>query len=477
MADVRRDPMDEEKVEFRDNLHLSIKVQSIKRYPIHWHKNVTEILLPIKGSIEVIANYEHILVKEGDFWFVNNKTIHSVKAPQRAIVAVFHINLDYFQRQSEHIKYMFFRNNMFARTRKKIESDNFDDDIRKELKIRFRELLVNMLKDITNNVQLPKGLQENFEFQLVHSMMHEFHWLQFLRKKDDYISPFQLNRYLRIIKFIDGNYGNKITLKDVASQEFVTKNYLSHFWKGLSHFSFQERLSYERTIRAELLLLTTNMSIYHISEECGFSDVKYFYKYFRRWYGSTPLEHKKRCLLYEKKGDDYRNLEFNSIREMLDDYINAHLLPYNIDGQDSMFSSFIKNCNKIKRLYQADKNMIPNAPRNIIIDICSRNNFCIKDNHVIFNWYIIDQLVKLADSPSFNLSIELNPDYIEKPWFNHIIEKFLDSCIFRYGINTVKNWEFYVDYKENILYNASDTLRKIVKKRIKNVKANYYFRI
>lgn len=469
--------MDEEKVEFRDNLHISTKIQSIKRYPIHWHRNITEILLPIKGSIEVFANNEHISVKEGDFWFVNNKTIHSVRASPRAIVAVFHIHLDYFQRQSEHIKYMFFRSNMFARTRKKIESDNFDDDIRKELKIRFRGLLVSMLENITNNVQLSKESLKSFESRLIDSMMHEFHWLQFLRKRNNYLSPFQLNRYHRIIKFIDENYGNKITLKDVASREFVTKNYLSHFWKNLSHFSFQERLGYERTIRAELLLLTTDMSISYISEKCGFSDVKYFYNHFKRLYGIMPLKHKKRCLLYEKKGADYQDLEFNNVKEIFDNYVNTHLIPHNIDGQDPMFSSFVKNYHKIKYLYQADKNMILNAPRNIVINIFNHNNFYMKDDHVVFNWYIIDQLVKLASSLSFNLSIELNPDYMEKPWFNRIIEKFLDSCIFRYGINTVRNWEFYVDYKGNVSYKAPNTLRKIVKNKIKNVKASYYFKI
>ena len=105
--------MNEEKIIFKDNLPFSIKIQSINRYPIHWHENITEILLPIKGSIEVIANYEHILVKEGDFWFVNNKAIHSIKASPEAIVAVLHIDLDYFQKQFEYIKYMFFRSNMF----------------------------------------------------------------------------------------------------------------------------------------------------------------------------------------------------------------------------------------------------------------------------------------------------------------------------------------------------------------------------
>ncbi|HZK37979.1 MAG TPA: cupin domain-containing protein, partial [Clostridia bacterium] len=187
--------MNEEKVEFRDNLHFSIKIQSIEKYPIHWHKNITEILIPIKGCIEVFANYEQILVKEGDFWFVNNKAIHSVRASPGAIVAVFYINLDYFQKQFEHIKYMFFRSNMFAKTRKKIKSDNFEDEIRKGLKIQFRNLLVNMLNNTVNDIQLSEEFLENFESQLICSMVYGFRWLQFLKKNNKHMSPFQINRY------------------------------------------------------------------------------------------------------------------------------------------------------------------------------------------------------------------------------------------------------------------------------------------
>ena len=142
-----------------------------------------------------------------------------------------------------------------------------------------------------------------------------------------------------------------------------------------------------------------------------------------------------------------------------------------------MFSSFVKNYHKIKHLYQADKDMISKSPRNIVIDIFNRNNFCIKNGHLLFNWYIIDQLVDLTDSLPFHISIKLDHKYIEKPWFNYAIEKFLDFCIFRYGINTVKGWKFYVDYRGYKPYNVPIALRKIIENKTANIKTNYFFEI
>ncbi|MCF6464320.1 helix-turn-helix transcriptional regulator [Clostridium sp. Cult2] len=466
-----------EKVKFKKNLPFSIRIQSINRYPIHWHENITEILLPIKGSIEVIANFEYILVKEGDFWFVNNKAIHSINSSSGAIVAVFHIDLDYFEKQFEYIKYMFFRNNGFANTPVEIEEDNFDDKTRKEYKIRFKNLLINFLDKIVNNNHLSEKILDNFEFQLIYSMIYEFHWLQFLKKKDSFISPFQLDRYHRVVKFIEKNYTRKITLEDVASREFITKNYFSHFWKNISYFSFQERISYERVLKSQFFLLTTDMSISLISEKCGFSDVKYYYSHFKRWFGCMPLEYKEKCFTYQKIATDYNNLELNSIGQVLIEYVDKYLTPYNVNSQNSEFSLFVENYPKIKYLYKMDKKMIPHASKNIVLDILNHSNFCIKNNHVIFNWYIIDQIVKLTNSLSFNLSIRLRADYMEEAWFIYTIEKFLDSCIFRYGIQTVSKWVFYLDYKGNELFNMTNAIRKIIHKRIKNAKISYYFEI
>jgi len=56
-----------EKIEFSDNQPFRVKVQKINRYPIHWHDGITEIILSIRGDVEVVTNFEHLTVKEGDF--------------------------------------------------------------------------------------------------------------------------------------------------------------------------------------------------------------------------------------------------------------------------------------------------------------------------------------------------------------------------------------------------------------------------
>src|SRR5690606_589697 len=136
--------------------------------------------------------------------------------------------------------------------------------------------------------------------QVISFMVNEFNWIQFLKNDNGNINKMQLDRYHRIIKYIHEHYQEKITLEDIAKEVYITKNYLSHFWKDISNFSLMEMINFERVLESEFLLLTTNMSVLDIADYCGFSHVKYYYKHFKRWYGCNPLDHKNMCLSYSK---------------------------------------------------------------------------------------------------------------------------------------------------------------------------------
>lgn len=469
--------MKKEQVHFDKNKPYSIKIQSIKRYPIHWHENVIEILLPIEGPIEVTANFERILVKEGDFWFVNNRSIHSIRSNTESKVALFHINLDYFQKYFEYIKYMFFRNNMYSEGSKRIESDNYDDDRRKGHKTRFRNLLVSVLTDAISDDPMVDELTMDSVYQLVASMVKEFNWLQFLKKSNDFISPLQLDRYHRIVKFIDEHYHEKITLDRIARREFITKNYLSHLWKNLSYFSFQERVNYERVLKSEFLLLTTDLSIASISEKCGFSDVKYYYSHFKRWYGCSPLEHKNRCLAYMEGEFKYKDLDLKGMKEDIDKYIKRIIMPDyaedNVWRITSLFNDFIK----MKYLYKIDKISPQPSPRNVKVDVFGPNSFKRKNNEFFFNWQNIDLLVNFSETSHFNINMEIKCTELGEEWWEEALHKFLDSCIHRYRIVTLNKWKFLINYNDEGSYERANSIKRIINSKIPKAKVIYCFSI
>jgi AraC-like DNA-binding protein len=90
------------------------------------------------------------------------------------------------------------------------------------------------------------------------------------------------------------NYSRRLTLNEIADQEHLSIYYLSHVIKEATGLSFQELLSFIRVEESEKLLLGTNKKIGAISEESGFSAIRYYIKYFNKWFGMHPLEYRKK---------------------------------------------------------------------------------------------------------------------------------------------------------------------------------------
>ena len=220
--------MNAEKIEFNDDQPFRVKIQKINRAPIHWHEETTEIILPIRGDVEVVVNFEHILVKEGDFHFINNRSIHSIRSSSNSVVAMIHINLSLYEQQFNYIKYMFFRSNPFIDDRRDLGKDAFNFKI--DHKMQFRNLLIDILLRKLSYELSGKSL-ERLGDQLVYSLVFEFNWLKFMKTNEIIMDSAQFDRYHRIVKYIDDHYSDKITLDDIVSSEFITKTYFSHYWK------------------------------------------------------------------------------------------------------------------------------------------------------------------------------------------------------------------------------------------------------
>ena len=80
---------------------------------------------------------------------------------------------------------------------------------------------------------------------------------------------------------------------DLAKQEALSINYLSHFFQNHLGMSFQSYLNHIRCEKAHFLIKNTEMSLLNISEACGFSDLRYLNRAFEQIYHFTPKEYRK----------------------------------------------------------------------------------------------------------------------------------------------------------------------------------------
>lgn len=268
------------------DLPLRISYCDIRSYPIHWHNSI-EIIYVLKGSVDITIDSDSFSLNEREIEIINVDESHKYYSNEENKLLIFNIDPSFFEKYYKDIKNVFF----YTTSNNTQEGDEYD-----ELKTFLSKLLCEY-------VQKLEDYDEEIEDILIHLLYHlinNFHYLtsdkEELKDKTE-----QLDRYHRISKYIFNNYNNNITLKDIAKKEFLSPHYLSHEIKYATGYSFTDLINLTRVEESIKLLLDSDMSISEISDEIGFSHVRYFNKNFKERYNCTPLQYRKKYMVSEQE--------------------------------------------------------------------------------------------------------------------------------------------------------------------------------
>jgi len=97
----------------------------------------------------------------------------------------------------------------------------------------------------------------------------------------------------RAYTFIRRHFHEHLTVQYIADQMPCTSKYLSRIYHETYGVTLTEAVHQMRIEYARSLLLNTNQSVSQIALACGFTDVSYFLKLFKRHVGSTALSFRK----------------------------------------------------------------------------------------------------------------------------------------------------------------------------------------
>jgi AraC-like DNA-binding protein/quercetin dioxygenase-like cupin family protein len=96
-----------------------------------------------------------------------------------------------------------------------------------------------------------------------------------------------------IIKYIDDNCFQKISLQQLAKRGFYNPSYFSHIFKECMGKTLTEYIHEKRISEAARLLRQTDTAIEEISRRVGYIEKKQFYRVFKRYTGKTPGDFRK----------------------------------------------------------------------------------------------------------------------------------------------------------------------------------------
>ncbi|MDN4602944.1 helix-turn-helix domain-containing protein [Paenibacillus sp. F6_3S_P_1C] len=97
----------------------------------------------------------------------------------------------------------------------------------------------------------------------------------------------------KIKAYVLDHLSGDITLKKISDMVHFNCAYLGQKFKLEESISFNDYLLQQRMEKAKLLLTTTDLRIYEIASEVGYTDTDWFYKKFRAYSGVSPNAYRK----------------------------------------------------------------------------------------------------------------------------------------------------------------------------------------
>ncbi|WP_106769056.1 response regulator transcription factor [Paenibacillus faecalis] len=96
-----------------------------------------------------------------------------------------------------------------------------------------------------------------------------------------------------IARYLEHSYHEEISLQDIASRFFLSREYISRKFKQEFGVTLSDFLGRLRIDKAKILLLNPQLRIAQIAEMVGYQDEKYFSKVFKKLEGLTPNDYRK----------------------------------------------------------------------------------------------------------------------------------------------------------------------------------------
>ena len=115
--------------------------------------------------------------------------------------------------------------------------------------------------------------------------------------KERYFSRTQLNQVARAKEFIERHFHQEFSIDDLSVMAGINSSYLKTIFRhqyGKSIHSYKREL---RLGKAEKLLLQTNLKVYEIVQEVGYSDTGKFIRTFKDTFGLSPGAYRRERLI------------------------------------------------------------------------------------------------------------------------------------------------------------------------------------
>jgi AraC-like DNA-binding protein len=104
----------------------------------------------------------------------------------------------------------------------------------------------------------------------------------------------RMDKIKDVIKYIEENYQHPISIDEIADVCNFSSSHFMKYFKKVMGTSFTDYLNEYRLSMASRLLLSSSDNILEIAAECGYDNLSYFNRLFKKKYGVTPSAYRNK---------------------------------------------------------------------------------------------------------------------------------------------------------------------------------------
>lgn len=249
--------------------------------PYHWHPEY-EIIRILEGSFQLTIDGHLLTAQKNDILFIEGGTLHG-GIPEGCIYEclVFDMRLLVSNNKlcNRHIQQLIRHETTIS-----LKLPHKPDILSKTID----KLFLSMYEKKPGYEFITQGA-----FYNLFGIILESNLLQTNDTTHPTAASVQINRIKDVLNYIEDHYSEQISLEDMSKVAGLSPRYFCRYFRKMTQNTPMEYLNYFRIECACEQLSDMQLSITEVALNCGFNDISYFIKAFRKAKGTTPKQYKE----------------------------------------------------------------------------------------------------------------------------------------------------------------------------------------
>lgn len=255
---------------------------------IHLHCDFNELVIVTDGSAVHIVNSEEYPIKKGDVFVVGNDTVHGYKNTENFRICNIMYRHDEMFSDLPDIAASAGFQALFVLEPRITKEQSFKSRLRlkHENYKAVKSMIDNMIQEYENGSDCRKTMLTAGFAQLA-AMLSRLYSFGGSDEEQDIIN------IAKAVSYMENNFEGSVSVAELAELSHYSERHFMRIFKKAYNCSPIEYVINLRMNRACALLKGSDLTISETAERCGFDDVNYFSRIFKRRIGISPSKYRK----------------------------------------------------------------------------------------------------------------------------------------------------------------------------------------